>query len=782
MFTDNSDFYMLMIWKMVVNLVDLVANKTWLETKVIRNIITLLDEWNTIPFIARYRKELTQWATDEQLRDFHEVYTYTKNLEARKEDVIRLIDEKWLLTDELRQQIMDAETLARVEDLYRPFKEKKNTRATIAKAKWLDPLADILRKAEISKEEFELEAEKYVKDTWDEKTSVKNKEEAISWAQDIIAEDVSDHANLREDIKTHEEANAQLSTKPTKTFEPNGVYKVYWDYTKKWDQIPSYAFLALLRAEKEKQLSLNIDFSWEYTFECAKRYFLPNNWKCLWTSQEYLQLAIEDWLKRLTIPSIERELRADKKRRADEAAIKVFGENLKNLLLTPPIQWKTVLGFDPGFAHWCKLAVVDPTGKFLENATIFPTEPKKDLINAEKILVEMVNKHKVQLISLWNGTASRESEQFIAGMIKKHKLDVQYVITSESWASIYSASKLAQEEYPGLNEMIRWAISIAHRIQDPLAELTKIDPKSIWVWQYQHDVDQKYLKEKLDEKVEDTVNSVWVDVNTASYTLLQYIAWLSEKVAKSIVEYRDENWAFTSKAEVKKVKWLWPKAYEQAIGFLRIKNWKEPLDQTWIHPENFKQLYELLENELWIKKKNLTLPMADLNITNTQIIQWSEKYWLGKETLEDCFKELKRPWLDPRDEWDAPCFKSDVLDIKDLKIWMQLEWIIRNVTDFWAFVDIGLHNDGLVHKSQMANHYVSNPIEIVSVWQKVSVKVLAIDEGREKVSLTMKDEASQDNKFEHDFKKERKDKNSNFWKSEDDMSSSLKSNITFTKA
>jgi len=767
---------------MAVNLIELVWNKTWLDKKVIRNIITLLDEWNTIPFIARYRKELTQWATDEQLRDFHEVYTYTKNLEARKEDVIRLIDEKWLLTDELRQQIMDAETLARVEDLYRPFKEKKNTRATIAKAKWLDPLADILRKAEISKEEFELEAEKYVKDTWDEKTSVKSKEEAILWAQDIIAEDVSDHANLREDIKTHEESNAQLSTKPTKTFEPNGVYKVYWDYTKKWNQIPSYAFLALLRAEKEKQLNLNIDFSWEHTLECAKRYFLPNNWKWLWTSQEYLQWAIEDWLKRLTIPSIERELRADKKRRADEAAIKVFGENLKNLLLTPPIQWKTVLWFDPGFAHWCKLAVVDPTGKFLENATIFPTEPKKDLINAEKILVEMVNKHKVQLISLWNGTASRESEQFIAEMIKKHKLDVQYVITSESWASIYSASKLAQEEYPELNEMIRWAISIAHRVQDPLAELTKIDPKSIWVWQYQHDVDQKYLKEKLDEKVEDTVNSVWVDVNTASYTLLQYIAWLSEKVAKSIVEYRDENWAFTSKAEVKKVKWLWPKAYEQAIGFLRIKNWKEPLDQTWIHPENFKQLYELLENELWIKKKNLNLPMADLNITNAQIVQWSEKYWFGKETLEDCFKELKRPWLDPRDEGDAPCFKSDVLDIKDLKIWMQLEWIVRNVTDFWAFVDIGLHNDGLVHKSQMANHYVSNPIEIISVWQKVSVKVLAIDEEREKVSLTMKDEASQDNKFEHDFKKDRKDKNSNFWKSEDDMSSSLKSNITFTKA
>ena len=762
---------------MVVNLVDLISNKTWLEKKVIRNIISLMDEWNTIPFIARYRKELTQWATDEQLRDFNDVYTYTKNLEARKEDVIRLINEKWLLTQELKDQIMGAETLARVEDLYRPFKEKKNTRATIAKAKWLEPLAEILRKAQLSKEDFEMEAEKFVKNTWDVKTTVKDKEEAIAWAQDIIAEDVSDHANLRENIKNYEENNAKISTKPTKTFEENGVYKIYANYSKKWNEIPSYAFLALLRAEKEKQLNIIVDFSWEHTLESSKKYFIPNWWKWLWTSVEYLILAIENGLKRLLLPSIERELRTDKKRWADEAAIKVFGENLKNLLLTPPIQWKTVLGFDPAFRTGCKLAIVDSTGKFLFNTVIYPTAPQNDTEKAETILLWLIEQYRIDLISLWNGTASRESEQFLANVIKKNKLNVQYIITSEAGASVYSASKLAQDEYPSLDVTVRWAISIAHRVQDPLAELTKIDPKSIWVWQYQHDVDQKVLKEKLDEKVEDTVNSVWVDVNTASYTLLQYVAWLSEKIAKSIVEYRDTNWAFTNKAEIKKVKWLWPKSYEQAIWFLRIKNGKEPLDQTWIHPENFKQVYEILKNEFGIEKKNLVLPMTEISVSESQINEWIEKYNIWKETLKDCIKELQRPWLDPRDKLDTPCFKSDILDIKDLKIWMHLEWIVRNVTDFGAFVDIWLHNDWLVHKSQMANHFVSNPIEIVSVGQRVSVKVLDIDEEREKVSLTMKDNSS----FEHDFKKNKKE--NMIWLKDEDSSrsSNLKSNITFSK-
>ena len=706
-----------------------------METWVISNIIQLLDEWNTVPFIARYRKELTKWATDEQLRDFNDLYTYTKNLEARKESVIRLIDEKWLLTPELKQEILDADTLARVEDLYRPFKEKKNTKATIAKAKWLQPLAEILAKATLTKEEFETKAKEFVKDTWDAKTTVKNVAEAIQWAKDIIAEDVSDHANLREKIKSHEEINSIVTTKPTKTFEENWTYKIYKEYSKQITDVPSYAYLAIDRAENEKQLNVKLKMSDEKIRSFANNFFLPNNAN---TSSCYLIEAIEDGLDRLLLPSIEREIRADKKRRADEAAIKVFGENLKNLLLTPPIKWLTVLGFDPAFRTGCKLAVVDKTGKFLYNDVIYPTAPQNKIEESEEKLLKIVNQYDIDLISIWNGTASRESEKFVSDFIKKYKLDIKYMVTSEAWASVYSASKLAQSEYPQLDVTVRWAISIAHRVQDPLAEFTKIDPKSIWVGQYQHDVDQKLLKEKLDEKVEDVVNSVWVDVNTANYTLLQYLAWMTESVAKNLVAYRDENGEFISKAQIKKVKWLWPKAYEQAIWFMRIKWWKEVLDQTWIHPEIHKQVYEMIEKELWIKKKDLKLPMNVSSIA-WKVQELSEKYWIWIETMKDVLAELERPGLDPRDEIQAPVFKSDVLEIKDLQEWMELEWIVRNVTDFWAFVDIGLHNDWLVHKSQMADFFVKNPIDVVSVWQQVKVKVVSIDLEREKVGLSMKD-------------------------------------------
>ena len=730
-----------------------IQTKTWMDLKVIENIIQLLDEGNTIPFIARYRKELTKGATDEQLRDFHEIYTYTKNLEARKEDVIRLIAEKGLLTDELKKEIEDAETLARVEDLYRPFKEKKNTKATIAKAKGLEPLAKILKKADLTQEEFENEAEKFIHEDEDPKKSVKTKEEAIQGAKDIVAEEVSDHANLREEIKKFEEIHSEIQTKPTKTFEENGVYKVYKEYQKALPDIPSYAYLAICRAEKEKQLTVNLNLSQTHSLESAEKYFLPKDAQ---TSKIFLEAAIDDGLKRLLLPSLEREIRSEKKKWADDAAIKVFGENMKNLLLTPPIQGLTVLGFDPGFAHGCKLAVVDPTGKFLANATIFPTDPKKDLEGAEKTLVDLITTHKVQLISIGNGTASRESEKFVAEVIKKHHLPVQYLITSEAWASVYSASKLAQEEYPDLNEMIRGAISIAHRVQDPLAELTKIDPKSIGVGQYQHDVDQKILKEKLDEKVEDTVNAVGVDVNTASYTLLQYVAGLSEKTAKAIVEYRDENGAFETKAQVKKAKGLGPKGYEQAVGFLRIKNGKEPLDETGIHPENHDQVYTLLKNEFGIEKKSLKLPLKDLKVTDQQLEAWSEKYGMGYETLEDVIKELQRPGLDPREEIEPPVFKSDVLDIKDVKIWMELEGIVRNVTDFGAFVDVGLHNDGLIHKSQMADGYVANPIDVLSVGEKIKVKVLAIDEEREKLSLSSKEYLKAPERAKKNFEKREK--------------------------
>ena len=746
-----------------------------MENSVISNIIQLLDEWNTIPFIARYRKEMTKGATDEQLRDFFELYSYTKNLEARKEDILRLIDEKGLLTPELKQQILEAETLARLEDLYRPFKEKKNTKATIAKAKGLEPLAKILVKAQLSKEEFEAEAERYIKDTGDEKTSVKSVQEAIQWAKDIVAEEVSDHADLRAKIKEFEELNAILFTKAAKTFEENWVYKIYKEYQKKLSEIPSYAYLAVNRAEKEKQLSIKLQFSAEKISEFSSHFFIPKN---LNSSLEYLKEAIDDGLERLLLPSIERELRADKKRRSDESAIKVFWDNLKNLLLTPPVKGLTVLGFDPAFRTGCKLAVVDQTGKFLAKEVIYPTEPQKKIAEAEKTLLELVKKFWIQLIVIGNWTASRESEKVVADFIKKNDLKTQYIITSEAGASVYSASKLAQDEYPDLDVTIRGAISIAHRVQDPLAELTKIDPKAIGVGQYQHDVDQKFLKEKLEEKVEDVVNAVGVDVNTASYTLLQYIAGLSTTVAKNLVAYRDENWLFEDKKQIKKVKGLWPKAYEQAIWFLRIKWGKEILDSTGIHPDNHKQTYAFLEEMLGMKKKNLTLPLQDLpQYSENDIENFAQKYELWYETMQDILKELQRPGLDPREEIEAPCFKSDILDIKDVEIWMKLQGVVRNVTDFWAFVDVGLHNDGLVHKSQLANYFVQNPNDVVKVGQQVEVRVLDIDREREKLSLSMKDEsvqANQPRKYSNPKpQKQKETKNQNFW-------GSLSGNINFS--
>jgi len=715
-------------------LIEKVIEKTGMEKGVVRNIIQLLDEWNTVPFIARYRKELTKGATDEQLRDFHDVYTYTKNLEARKEDVIRLIDEKWMLTPELKKQIMDAKTLARVEDLYRPFKEKKNTRATIAKAKWLEPLAAVLKDAILSMEGFRKKAEEFIKDTGDKKTSVVTIEEAIWGAQDIIAEEVGDHANLRETIKIHEQNHWLLQTKATKKFEDNGVYKIYKSYSKKISQMPSYAYLAVCRAEKDKQISLKFQVDEERTIDRAFRIFVAEEGG---TSIELLEDAVIDGLKRLLVPSIEREIRKGKKEWSDEAAIKVFGENMKNLLLTPPIKGINVLGFDPAYRTGCKLAVLDYTGKFLYDTVIYPTPPRNDLVVAEKVLLKLIKDYKIELIIIGNGTGSRESEKFVANVIKNNKLKTQYMVTSEAGASVYSASKLAQEEYPKLDVTVRGAISIAHRVQDALSEFTKIDPKAIWVGQYQHDVDQKLLKHKLDEKVEDTVNSVWVDVNTASYPLLQHIAGLSETIAKNIVDYRDTNGVYTKKAQLKKVKWLWPKAYEQAIWFLRIKEWKEALDATGIHPETHKATYSILENEFDIKKKEIELPL-EVSVSTAKIQEISDKYEIGYETLEDIFKELASPGLDPREEIDTPQFKSDVLEVEDLKEDMILDGVIRNVTDFGAFVDIGLHNDGLVHISQLSDTFVSNPSDIVSVWQNVKVKVLTIDVEREKVSLSMK--------------------------------------------
>lgn len=590
-----------------MSLSSLIAIKTWLPESIVTTIITLLDEGNTVPFIARYRKELTQWATDEQLRDFHDIYTYTKQLEARKQDIIRLIDEKWLLTPELREQILAAPTLARLEDLYRPYKEKKMSKATIAKAKGLSPLAEILKACTLTLADFHELAMTYCKDTWDLKTSVNTAEEAIQWAQDIVAEELADHPEFRETIRKHYTATIVCATKPTKTFEPEGVYKIYGSYTKKLSEMPSYAYLAVSRAEQEKQLSVWLQRPVPALLTSATSLFAPRNPSDLLT---YLQEALEDGLKRLFLPSLEREFRSEKKRRADESAIKLFGENLKQLLLTPPVRGKTVLWFDPAYRTGCKLAVVDPTGKFLAKNVIYPTPPQNDLAGAEKTVIDFIKEYGIDLIVIGNGTWSREATIFVDTLIKKHELhEVQYMVVSEAGASVYSASKLAAEEYPDLDVTIRGAISIAHRVQDPLAELTKVDPKAIGVGQYQHDVDQKLLAQKLDEKVEDIVNSVGVDLNTASATLLQYIAWLTPTLAKNIVQYRDEYGPFTSKVQLKKVKWLGPKAYEQCVWFLRIPDGKEPLDATGIHPENYANVYAMLEKERGIKKGKVKLPI-----------------------------------------------------------------------------------------------------------------------------------------------------------------------------
>lgn len=707
--------------------------KTWLNSKVVDNIIGLIEEWNTIPFIARYRKEMTEGASDEQLRDFEEIYNYQKNLEERKADILRLMLEKEVLTPELEKAIKAAETLSELEDIYRPFKEKKNTRATKAIAKWLQPLADILLTSSLEKDEFEKKAAEFIIDSGDEKTSVTNMQEAIQWAMDIVAEIVADNPELRTYIKETQKNKSQLISKATKTFDEKWVYWIYKEYTKTLSQMPSYAYLAICRAEKDKQLSVKLNFGEEPINAEANKIFIATDAK---SSKDYLIDAIVDGIKRLLLPSVEREFRSDKKELSDREAIEVFGKNVQEMLLLAPVKWKTIIWFDPAFRTWCKLAVIDPTGKFLYNTVIYPTEPQNKVLESEKTIIDIIKKYKVDLICIWNWTASRESEKFMADTIAKHKLDCKFLIVSEAWASVYSASKLADKEYPGLDVTVRWAINIAQRVQDPLSTYVKIDPKSLGVGQYQHDVDQKLLKEKLDNKIADTVNSVWVDLNTASPAILQHIAGLSSKIAENVIAYREENGSFKSRTELKKVKWLWPKAYEQCAWFLRISAAKDALDATWIHPETYKVTYDILENEYNTKKKDLKLPY--ICNSNLDISNLANKYEIGEQTLHDIIAELANPGLDPRDSFDENSFKSDILSISDLKEGMELTWVVRNVVDFWAFIDVGLKNDGLVHKSQMSDTYVTDPFQIVNIGQRVTAKVIWIDKERQRVQLSMK--------------------------------------------
>lgn len=683
---------------------------------------------------------MTGGATDTQLRNFEEIYTYQLKLADKKADILRLLQEKEVLTDELRTAIQEAIKLSQLDDMYRPYKEKKNTRATKAIAKGLKPLADILLACELSQQEFFVKAKTFVNDTWDPKTSVISLEEAIQWAQDIIAEIVADSAELRQEILVSQTHCVPLVTKATKHFDEKGVYGIYKEYTKSLSTVPSYAYLAIARAEKEKQIRVSLAFQLVKSMKQATAIFVPPHASDV---QELLEQAIHDGIKRLLHPSLERHLRAEKKAQSDREAIDIFGKNVEELLLSAPVKNKVIMWFDPAYRTWCKIAVIDATGAYLASTVIYPTDPQNNIKASEQTLLWLIKKYDISLICIGNGTASRESEQFVATMIQTHKLTTKYLVVSEAGASVYSASSLAHEEYPELDVTIRGAINIAQRVQDPLATYVKIDPKSLWVGQYQHDVDQKLLKEKLDHHIEDAVNRVGVDVNTASRPLLQHIAGLSVKTAQQVVLYRQKHGPFTKRSQIKKVKGLGPKAFEQCAGFLRIRalvwwSLSNPLDETWIHPESYdvvEKLLQYLDQKKWTSKK-ICLPLH-LAISSSQLEAFAKEHEVGIETLSDIVAELAHPWLDPREAFDETGFKSDVLSIEDVTKGMMLRGIVRNITDFGAFVDIGLKNDGLLHKSQFGK-YVSNVFDELSIGQQIEVNVLEVDLERKRVSLSKK--------------------------------------------
>ena len=707
-----------------------IASELNIRYNQVENTIKLIDEGNTIPFIARYRKEVTGGLTDEQLRDLGERLTYLRNLEKRKEEIIRLIDEQGKLTDELKTNIENSTILSELEDIYRPYKQKKKTRATIAKDRGLEPLAMIIYMQTEKNDIYEI-AKKYV----NSEKQVNNEEEAIQGALDIIAENIADNADYRKWIKKSCFREATISTKGTK--EEKSVYEMYYDYKEPILRIPSHRVLAINRGENDDYLKVKIEKPDEKIIKFIEKDIIKGNTQFT----EMLQNTVEDSYKRLIEPSIDREIRTDLTERAETKAIKVFGENSKQLLLQPPIKNIRVIGFDPAYRTGCKLAVIDETGKLLETATIYPTEPQNDIIGSEKTLLNLIKKYEVNMIAIGNGTASRESEVFVSNTIKKSGYKVYYAIVNEAGASVYSASKLATEEYPNINVSLRGAISIARRLQDPLAELVKIEPKAIGVGQYQHDVNQKRLTESLTGVVEDAVNSVGVDVNTATPSLLSYVAGINNSIAKNIVKYRDVNGKFKERKELLKVEKLGKNAFEQCAGFIRIFDGDNPLETTAVHPETYKQTEQLLDKLGYTSKDLLNKEkLAELKkkLENIDVAKMARELNLGEPTLKDIVSELEKPGRDPREELPKPILRSDVLKLDDLKENMVLTGTIRNVVDFGAFVDIGIKNDGLVHISEISDKYIKNPSDVVSVGDIVKVKVIGIDKDRQKVSLSMK--------------------------------------------
>ena len=723
-------------------IINTISNELQVKPTQVENAVKLIDEGNTIPFIARYRKEVTGGLSDEQLRQLGERLIYLRNLEQRKQEIIKSIEEQGKLTDEIVKQTEIATTLAEVEDIYRPYKQKKKTRATIAKSKGLEPLAEIIKEQKEIKDIYEI-AKEYVnienlseEDKKNKDKVVADEESAIAGALDIIAEEISDNAEFRKKIKKICYREGLISTKASKEDEKSN-YEMYYDYSEVVSRIPSHRILAINRGEKEEFLKVKIDKNEEKILGIIEKEIIKGQTQ--FTGM--LKNTILDSFKRLIEPSIDREIRSDLTEKAEEKAIKVFGQNAKQLLLGAPIKGKTVMGFDPAYRTGCKIAVIDETGKVLDIATVYPTAPQNDVEGAKKELLRLIEKDNVNMIAIGNGTASRESEAFVADMIKEAKHEVNYVIVSEAGASVYSASKLATEEYPDINVSIRGAISIARRLQDPLAELVKIDPKAIGVGQYQHDVNQKKLAESLTGVVEDAVNKVGVDVNTATPSLLSYVSGINSSIAKNIVKYRDENGKLKTRKELLKVPKLGKVAFEQCAGFLRIVDGTNPLEITAVHPESYDAAEKLLESVGFekedLRNKDKVIDLRE-KLKSVDIAKESKDLDIGELTLKDIVDELSKPGRDPRDEMPKPILRQDVLKFEDLKEGMILPGTVRNVIDFGAFVDIGVKYDGLVHISEMSDKYIKNPSELVSVGDIVKVKVIKIDMERHKVGLSMK--------------------------------------------
>jgi uncharacterized protein len=697
----------------------------------IKNTIELIDSGNTIPFIARYRKEMTGSLDDQVLRELNERYEYLKNLRDRKQDVYRLIEEQGKMTDEISASIEKSLTIQEIEDIYRPFKPKRRTRAMIAREKGLESLAAIIMSGLVKDLEIDKKAVEFI----DPEKELNTTEDVLQGARDIVAEEISDNAEFRKDIREMFHRSGIVETKAKK--EEDSVYRMYYDFKEPVNSMASHRALAINRGEKEDFLRVEVIIPEEKVLSyLSGRYNITGDKN----SRKHMLAAIEDAWKRLLYPSIEREIRNELTEKAQEQAMVVFRENLKNLLMQPPVRNRVVLGLDPAYRTGCKICVVDGTGKVLATTVVYPTPPQNKTEEAKKVLKALIEKFNVDIISIGNGTASRESEMFVADMLKEVKRDVKYMVVSEAGASVYSASKLAASEFPEFDVSLRSAVSIARRLQDPLAELVKIDPKAIGVGQYQHDMNQKRLSESLGGVVEDVVNRVGVDLNTASPSLLSYVSGVSATLSKNIVEYREKEGSFKNRATLKKVPKLGPKAFEQCAGFLRIHEGDNVLDKTAVHPESYKACEMLLEKlGASVDEIESSLPLLDLLVKKVGLKNLAEELGIGEPTLADIIEELKKPGRDPREELPPPLLKRDVLDINDLKPGMVLSGTVRNVADFGAFVDIGVHQDGLVHISQLADRFVKNPMEVVSVGDIVNVRVIDIDPVRKRISLSMRD-------------------------------------------